>query len=184
MSGAEEKPRSRRGTSGAASRRSSRTGTTSRPSSPSRQLTRLLSGNHLDDHSHYRHHAHDEEAIDDQESSDDIDLEKDERETDEGLSPTSSEDTAEEAYESRDGIEDRRDIESGPRLQKTKSSKSAKTRDPNLVTWDGPDDVQNPKNWAFRRKWAATLIGRLNFNLSYYAFRTCYSFTTCYIFTI
>ncbi|KNG91035.1 hypothetical protein ANOM_000758 [Aspergillus nomiae NRRL 13137] len=25
--------------------------------------------------------------------------------------------------------------------------------DPNLVTWDGPDDPQNPKNWPARRKW-------------------------------
>lgn len=155
----EEKSRSRRGTSGAASRRSSRTGTTSRPVSPSRQLTRLLSGNHLDDHSHYRHHAHDEEAVDDQESSEGIDLEKQQGETEEDLTSISSEDTAEEVYENRDGIEDIRDIEFGRKLQKIKSSKSAKTGDPNLVTWDGPDDVQNPKNWAFRRKWAATLIG-------------------------
>jgi hypothetical protein len=27
-----------------------------------------------------------------------------------------------------------------------------------LVDWDGPDDPANPKNWAFRRKWAATII--------------------------
>lgn len=25
------------------------------------------------------------------------------------------------------------------------------------VTWDGPDDPENPKNWSYRRKWAATL---------------------------
>ncbi|KAE8135383.1 major facilitator superfamily domain-containing protein [Aspergillus pseudotamarii] len=25
--------------------------------------------------------------------------------------------------------------------------------DPNLVTWDGPDDRQNPKNWPARKKW-------------------------------
>ncbi|KIN03237.1 hypothetical protein OIDMADRAFT_119124 [Oidiodendron maius Zn] len=31
-------------------------------------------------------------------------------------------------------------------------------RDPNLVTWDGPEDPENPKNWSFKRKWAATLI--------------------------
>jgi MFS family permease len=26
------------------------------------------------------------------------------------------------------------------------------------VTWDGPDDPENPKNWTFKRKWAATFI--------------------------
>ncbi|KAJ6444256.1 multidrug resistance protein [Purpureocillium lavendulum] len=29
--------------------------------------------------------------------------------------------------------------------------------DGNLVRWDGPDDPDNPKNWAMRRKWAAVL---------------------------
>lgn len=27
-----------------------------------------------------------------------------------------------------------------------------------IVDWDGPDDPQNPKNWSYRRKWAAALI--------------------------
>ncbi|KAB8077643.1 major facilitator superfamily domain-containing protein [Aspergillus leporis] len=27
--------------------------------------------------------------------------------------------------------------------------------DPNLVTWDGPDDPENPKNWRSSRKWMA-----------------------------
>lgn len=26
------------------------------------------------------------------------------------------------------------------------------------VDWEGPDDLQNPKNWAFRKKWMATTI--------------------------
>ena len=26
------------------------------------------------------------------------------------------------------------------------------------MTWDGPNDKANPKNWSMRRKWAATLI--------------------------
>ena len=120
MADAEEKPPNyRRGTSGATSRRSSRaTRTGSRPSSPSRQLSRILSGNHLDDHGHFRHHSRDEEAITDEEISD-VDLEQKDMEED-----TSSEET--ETYENRDGIEDIRDIESGPRLQKTKSRKSMK----------------------------------------------------------
>ncbi|KAG6910336.1 hypothetical protein DXG01_011404 [Tephrocybe rancida] len=27
-----------------------------------------------------------------------------------------------------------------------------------LVDWDGPDDPANPKNWPYRRKWAATIV--------------------------
>ncbi|KAF8066548.1 MFS polyamine transporter [Lyophyllum atratum] len=27
-----------------------------------------------------------------------------------------------------------------------------------LVDWDGPKDPANPKNWSYRRKWAATLV--------------------------
>lgn len=29
-------------------------------------------------------------------------------------------------------------------------------KDPNLVTWDGPDDPQFPKNWPDRLKWMST----------------------------
>ncbi|KAF8836360.1 MFS polyamine transporter [Paxillus ammoniavirescens] len=27
-----------------------------------------------------------------------------------------------------------------------------------IVDWDGPDDPQNPRNWSFKRKWAATAV--------------------------
>ncbi|EMC98259.1 hypothetical protein BAUCODRAFT_67448 [Baudoinia panamericana UAMH 10762] len=37
----------------------------------------------------------------------------------------------------------------------TKSKKGEK--DINLVTWDGPDDPDNPKNWPRKTKWAATI---------------------------
>ncbi|KAG8894101.1 hypothetical protein FRB99_001520, partial [Tulasnella sp. 403] len=30
--------------------------------------------------------------------------------------------------------------------------------DPNVITWDGPDDPCNPKNWTKKRKWLATSI--------------------------
>ncbi|KAF8235704.1 MFS polyamine transporter [Tricholoma matsutake] len=30
------------------------------------------------------------------------------------------------------------------------------TPDPNLVTWDGPDDPENPQTWSVLRKWAIT----------------------------
>ncbi|KAK0894926.1 hypothetical protein LTR02_012038 [Friedmanniomyces endolithicus] len=37
----------------------------------------------------------------------------------------------------------------------TRSKKGEK--DINLVTWDGPDDPDNPKNWPKKKKWAATI---------------------------
>ncbi|KAI7337565.1 MFS multidrug transporter [Hortaea werneckii] len=37
----------------------------------------------------------------------------------------------------------------------TRSKKGEK--DLNLVTWDGPDDPDNPKNWPKKKKWMATL---------------------------
>jgi multidrug resistance protein len=37
----------------------------------------------------------------------------------------------------------------------TKSKKGEK--DVNLVTWDGPDDPDNPKNWTRKKKWLATI---------------------------
>ena len=30
--------------------------------------------------------------------------------------------------------------------------------DPSLVTWDGPDDKTNPKNWSFTEKWKITVV--------------------------
>ncbi|EKM55131.1 uncharacterized protein PHACADRAFT_255538 [Phanerochaete carnosa HHB-10118-sp] len=32
------------------------------------------------------------------------------------------------------------------------------TSDTIVVDWNGPDDPENPKNWTFKRKWAATAI--------------------------
>ncbi|KAF3929958.1 hypothetical protein AA313_de0205940 [Arthrobotrys entomopaga] len=42
-------------------------------------------------------------------------------------------------------------------LKKTKSGKSIKA-DPNVVTWDGPDDPANPLNWSIKKKWIATVV--------------------------
>lgn len=30
--------------------------------------------------------------------------------------------------------------------------------DPNLITWDGPDDPDNPMNWGTKKKWFITVI--------------------------
>lgn len=157
----EERKSTRRNTSGAASRRSGN----SRASSPHPPLSRLISGRHLDDHPLYHGHRYDgkhqdEEALDTEASDDDVDdgdlTENDSQEAE--IEPGSREDTVAEV---RDGIEDERDLEAGPKLEKSKTSRSGRsTRDPNLVTWNGPDDPDNPKNWTKKRKWAATLVGK------------------------
>jgi MFS transporter, DHA1 family, multidrug resistance protein len=30
--------------------------------------------------------------------------------------------------------------------------------DPNVVTWDGPEDPENPKNWSFLYRWWITIL--------------------------
>jgi hypothetical protein len=30
--------------------------------------------------------------------------------------------------------------------------------DPNIVTWDGPEDPENPKNWSFWYRWFITIV--------------------------
>jgi hypothetical protein len=68
------------------------------------------------------------------------------------------EEEVEEVPEVRMGIPDQRDIEARPKITKTKSRASSRSRDPNLVGWNGPDDPENPKNWKMGRKWAATFV--------------------------
>lgn len=58
--------------------------------------------------------------------------------------------------EVHDGIESRHDVEVGSVAEKLEPEPIQ--RDPNLVGWEGPDDPKNPKNWTFRKKWAAITI--------------------------
>ncbi|KAF7197744.1 Efflux pump vrtL, partial [Pseudocercospora fuligena] len=41
-------------------------------------------------------------------------------------------------------------------LERGKTSPQPSEQDPNIVTWDGPNDQANPKNWSFKRRWLAT----------------------------
>lgn len=46
-----------------------------------------------------------------------------------------------------------KDLESGWTTDvPTKEAEEHQDNDPNLITWDGPDDPENPQNWSFRRK--------------------------------
>ena len=45
------------------------------------------------------------------------------------------------------------------RASKLKHSPSRRSvKDPNLVTWDCPDDPENPHNWPKHRRWASTIL--------------------------
>lgn len=53
------------------------------------------------------------------------------------------------------GIDTERDIENDLEHEKPISHE---TKDPNLITWDSVDDPANPRNWSFKRKWAAVFV--------------------------
>lgn len=106
-------------------------------------LHQCLSGNHLDDTSYYTRHPGVSPEHDSTLDSEDTDTDGNA-----SISP-----------EVIDGIEVERDLEFGPKLLREKTQKSTKSmRDTNLVTWEGPHDPENPKNWKIGRKWAAVLV--------------------------
>ncbi|TVY57264.1 Efflux pump vrtL [Lachnellula cervina] len=144
MADSEEPSQSMRNTSGP----------TSRPHSP--PLARIRT--HLDDHAGQHGHGFHDHNHDraDEESTDDTDVPDEKDEAAGGLKQKSSVDIEPEV---RDGIENQRDVEAAPKLQKEKSSRSRRSlRDSDLVEWEGPHDPKNPKNWSIGRKWAATLV--------------------------
>ncbi|KAL8683100.1 MAG: hypothetical protein Q9186_000914 [Xanthomendoza sp. 1 TL-2023] len=116
------------------------------------QLSRVFSGQHLDDYSIYHGRASVQiDGGDDHLADEESDLaEEVAKEENKEL----AEKLSEGAVEVRNGVANVRDLEVP--LEKKQSSKSAK--DPNLVTWDGPDDPESPKNWSTRRRWAATIV--------------------------
>jgi hypothetical protein len=59
--------------------------------------------------------------------------------------------------EVRDGIQNQRDPDLG--YEPDEKPQQRHPTDPNLVSWDSPDDPNNPKCWAVRRKWAVVISG-------------------------
>ncbi|KAI0177515.1 major facilitator superfamily transporter [Pestalotiopsis sp. NC0098] len=57
-----------------------------------------------------------------------------------------------------DGVENRRDLEIGQPMEQKVTTTAPDPNDPDLVTWTGPDDPENPKNWAFGRKWLTVFV--------------------------
>jgi len=162
------------------SRPNSTRGRSSTQSSRPNDLHRIYSARGFDDHAvyHHDHHADEGFAGDGDESSEEEHESKDEAggsgdhtrvnsrenppqhgDDSEGHESYEEEEKEEEEVpEIRMGIPDERDVEARPKITKTKSRASSKGRDPNLISWDGPDDPENPKNWAMKRKWAATFV--------------------------
>ncbi|KAL8772971.1 MAG: hypothetical protein Q9209_001991 [Squamulea sp. 1 TL-2023] len=115
-------------------------------------LSRVFSGQHLDDQSTYHGRAS-------------VSGDREDCSTADGGSILSVESTKDESKEQRmklskettgvrGSVANVRDLEAP--LEKRQSSKSVK--DPNLVTWNGPDDPENPKNWSTKQRWAATIV--------------------------
>lgn len=144
----------------------------SRPSQPTTpQLERLYSVQHLDDQSYYHHNEHHGCSNDDQSISA-TDNKGDDQTKDEKAGSENEEE--EEGSGLGGGSLNGCDLEVGRQsLEKKATTRSAKDEymvssapfqarlqtDPGgQVTWDGPDDSANPKNWTFKRKWAATFI--------------------------
>ncbi|KAK7900359.1 hypothetical protein LTR67_004105 [Exophiala xenobiotica] len=131
-------------------------------SSPEDGLHQLFSPQFMDDHGAHQYYAH---AVRDDLSETSTVPDEDD---------TSS--TSESMEEVRFGIRntrDSQDVEANrPELIREKSTRTIK--DPNLVcrrtptldqrltihkvAWESPEDPENPKNWTYRKKWAATLI--------------------------
>ncbi|PVI06483.1 MFS general substrate transporter [Periconia macrospinosa] len=125
-------------------------------------LHRLLSNQFPDDTSVY--HLQDGEVIDVNNNagslhrtSNDSDTSSDDESSEKFYSERVPQTEGETIEEKPEEVSGDNDIEAQPvTLKKTKSAKSV--RDPNLVTWNGDDDPENPKNWSMRRKWAACFI--------------------------
>ena len=141
----------------------SRSSLRSRPSRPaSPHLNRIYSHHFIDDYNVYHHeHAAGESSGEEQEEL------RTAASSNNELSSQESSDL--EKQKDKEAEEEPDEIDGGPfglpaddpelgdrALEKKHTTKSIK--DPNLVTWDGPDDPANPKNWTTKRKWMATLV--------------------------
>jgi len=58
----------------------------------------------------------------------------------------------------RYGADEPQDPPHKPEIFSGASLPPAPTIDANLVTWDGPNDPNNPQNWSNSRKWVITMV--------------------------
>lgn len=148
--------------------RSGRSKSRSRPSSRAASLNRIYSAGFHDDHGVYidtDDFAPDESGVK-QFSADvgDEDNEKSKQQDGEEGPLEEVESHEPESHADGNGIDraaENGQLEKAPSLRRqatAKSTKSQRDRDPNMVSWDGPDDPENPKNWKMSRKWIATVV--------------------------
>lgn len=150
--------------------RSGRSRTRSRPSSRPASLTRIYSAGFHDDNAVYIEPADFEAQDDDQELASkakpsammDAGHDQGGEADEEALEEVESDDDEPQALSGDlDRARENDELEKAPSLNRqatSRSSKSQRERDPNMVSWDGPDDSENPKNWNMRRKWMAVLV--------------------------
>jgi len=133
----------------------------SRPREPDReaQLNRIYSFGFQDDHSTYIG------AYDDVEHTPTADPEPgtasssaEEVEKGQDLEEVESQDFEPDTERAGDRTTEHEKAPSLKRQQTSKSARSQRERDPNMVSWNGPDDPENPKNWPNKRKWLAVLV--------------------------
>lgn len=53
-----------------------------------------------------------------------------------------------------DGVQEPEDLKKAVPTGK----QAEEEQDPNLVTWDGPNDQSNPQNWSTKYKWFVTIV--------------------------
>lgn len=149
--------------------RSGRSKSRSRPSSRAASLNRIYSAGFHDDHGVY---IDTDDFTPDQQgarkfSADDLVDENDEKakQQDGEDGPLEEVESHEpDAHVDGNGVDraaENGQIEKAPSLRRQatgKSTKSQRDQDPNMVSWDGPDDPENPKNWKMSRKWIATVV--------------------------
>ncbi|KAL4817763.1 major facilitator superfamily domain-containing protein [Aspergillus spinulosporus] len=125
-------PRRRQGST--ASTLQTRSSSRTRPA----EISRIYSGVHLDDHSVYH-------GEDDHDSSREENDEK-------GANPEVEVDNGIVTEKDRDLEANRQGLTA--EIEKSRTVRSVQPSDPKLVTWNGPDDPENPKNWPMKKKWA------------------------------
>lgn len=151
-----------------------RTRSRSRPPSPDTHLHRIYSSGFPDHHGTYLDSAAWDMGAEAAAFTDLADRE---------VSTSSHEQTeSEEATEKAEGLEeveshqsehdgespgddrsgDNAKLEKGPPLNRQRTGTSTRSkgadRDPHLVTWQGTNDPENPKNWPQKKKWAAVIV--------------------------
>ena len=165
------RPRTRSLTSWRSRSSLGRSRTRSRPRSPDSHLHQIYSAGFHDDHGTYVDPEH-LQRTNDEALSRDEDVDSDAQPPKEKPDEGDEEGEGQEEVESRDeeAISDEAkhdrasenaDLEKAPSIktqQTSKSVRSQRDKDPNVVSWNGPDDPENPKNWTMKRKWIATFV--------------------------